>query len=180
MKGPRMPVSWVETRDVPLRELTHFPGNARRGNTHEIRASLRRTGQYRSLVVRDCPDGLVILAGNHTRDALEAERHTAARCEIITCSDDEARRINISDNRIAEIGGYDDDALVELLSLLDDDYEGTGYSDNDVQRMIGADVGERSDPPPPVPPGEFPSYDDDLETQYGCPKCGYSWSGKPK
>lgn len=172
-----MPVTFTGTRDIPIAALTRYPGNARRGNTHEIRASLRRTGQYRSLVVRDTGDGMVILAGNHTRDALEAEHHTAARCEIITCTDDEALRINIGDNRIAEIGGYDDDALVELLSYLNDDYEGTGYSENDVQRMIGAEVADRGEP---VAPDEFPSYDSDLDTQYQCPKCAYEWSGKPK
>src|SRR5262245_48831565 len=30
------------------------------------------------------------------------------------------------------------------------------------------------------PPSEFASYDEDIETQYCCPKCGYEWSGKPK
>ncbi len=29
-------------------------------------------------------------------------------------------------------------------------------------------------------PDEFPEYDDDIETEYCCPKCGYEWSGKPK
>jgi ParB-like chromosome segregation protein Spo0J len=172
-----LPVTWLETRDVPLTELTRFPGNARRGNTEEIRASLRRNGQYRALVVRDTGDGLVILAGNHTRDAIEAEHHTVARCEILTCTDAEARRINLADNRLAEIGTYDDDALVELLSYLDEDYEGTGWDENEVSRLLGAAVGERGDP---SPPDEFPGYGDDIDTQYQCPKCSYEWSGKPK
>ena len=29
-----------------------------------------------------------------------------------------------------------------------------------------------------VVPEEFKEYDEDIETQYRCPKCGYSWSGK--
>jgi len=32
----------------------------------------------------------------------------------------------------------------------------------------------------PIPPGEFPGVDENLETTYCCPKCGYEWSGKPK
>jgi hypothetical protein len=28
-------------------------------------------------------------------------------------------------------------------------------------------------------PEEFKTYDEDIETQYCCPKCGYKWSGKP-
>jgi site-specific DNA-methyltransferase (adenine-specific) len=132
-------------RDIPIRDLTRFPGNARRGNTDEIRASVRRLGQYRALVVRDTGSELVILAGNHTRDALEAEGYDAARCEVIACTDDEARRINLADNRLAELGGYDDDALVELLSYLDEDYEGTGWSAEDVEALIT--------PPEDFPPG---------------------------
>lgn len=38
--------------------------------------------------------------------------------------------------------------------------------------------------PPPerdnTPPDEFAAYDDDIDTQYCCPKCGYEWSGKPR
>src|ERR1039457_4427748 len=78
-----MPATWTSTRDVQISDLTRFPNNARRGNVEEIRKSLRRHGQYRAIVVRDTGSELVILAGNHTRDALEAEGHTAARCEVI-------------------------------------------------------------------------------------------------
>ena len=130
-------MTFTGTRDLPISSLTRFPGNARRGNTDEIRKSIRRHGQYRAIVVRDTGTELVILAGNHTRDALEAEGHESARCEVITCTDDEARRINLADNSLAEIGdGYDDDALVELLSYLDDDYEGTGWTAEDVEALI--------------------------------------------
>ncbi|MCX5066642.1 pyridoxal-phosphate dependent enzyme [Micromonospora lupini] len=129
-------MEYVETRDVPIRELTRFPGNARRGNVDRIRESIRRTGQYRSIVVRDTGEQLVILAGNHTHDAIKAEGHTTARSEIITCDDVEARRINLADNKLAELGDYDLDALAELLSYLEGDYAGTGYTDEDIQALI--------------------------------------------
>jgi hypothetical protein len=128
-------------REIPIATLTRFPGNARRGNVAEIRASVRRLGQYRTIVVRDTGSDLVILAGNHTADALAAEGHENARCEVITCTDDEARRVNLTDNRLAELPGpdgerYDDEALVELLSYLDGDYEGTGWTEEDVSALI--------------------------------------------
>lgn len=28
------------------------------------------------------------------------------------------------------------------------------------------------------PPEDFKSFDETIETQYCCPKCGYRWSGK--
>ena len=50
-----------------------------------------------------------------------------------------SRRVAIADNRLAELPAtapYDDDELVELLSYLDDDYEGTGWTAEDVEALI--------------------------------------------
>lgn len=151
--------TYVRTADIPLDELTPFPGNAKRGDVEQIRASLRKNGQYRSLVVREIPNGpLIVLAGNHTMQALTAEGRETARCEIVLCDDDTARRINLADNRTAELGAYDNDALAELLSYLDGDYEGTGYTEEDVEALItpleDADDLDGADdtPPPPADP----------------------------
>jgi hypothetical protein len=130
-----VPATWVETRDVPLTELTKYPGNARRGDVGQIRASLRKHGQYRSLIARDTGAGLVILTGNHTFEALTAEGHQAARCEIITCADDEAATINLADNRISDLGTYDDSLLAELLAGVTE-LNGTGYVDDDLDRLL--------------------------------------------
>jgi len=162
--------TYIRTADIPLDELTPFPGNAKRGDVDTIRASLRRNGQYRSLVVREIPDGpLIVLAGNHTMQALAAEGHPTARCEVVLCDDATARRINLADNRTAELGGYDNDALAELLSYMDGDYEGTGYTDEDVEALItppdieelepaGGDDDEADTTPPKEPvtkPGDI-------------------------
>ncbi|MTE20301.1 hypothetical protein F0L17_14520 [Streptomyces sp. TRM43335] len=128
---------YVGTRDIPTEQLVPFPGNAKHGDVHAIRASIDRNGQYRSLVVRETDDDrLAVLAGNHTLQALILAGHPTARCEVIHCSDDTARRINLADNRTADLGDYDRDALAELLSYLDGDYDGTGYTDDDVQALI--------------------------------------------
>ena len=57
-------------------------------------------------------------------------------------------RINLADNRLAELGGYDDDALVELLSYLDEDYEGTGWTAEDVRKLIDVPDFEPEDESP--------------------------------
>lgn len=131
-----MSATWIETRDVPVDQLTKFPGNAKRGDVKAIRESIRRHGQYRAIVVRKDGDTLTVLAGNHTFDAVLAEDHEAIRCEIITCSDDEARRINLADNRTAELGTYDDDDLLTLLKGLDGDYEGTGWTADEFDKIV--------------------------------------------
>lgn len=131
--------AYVATRDVPLDELTPYPGNAKRGDVEQIRKSLRRNGQYRSLVVREIHNGpLIVLAGNHTLQALQEEGRETARCEIVTCDDATARRINLADNRTAELGTYDSDALAELLSPIADDLEGTGFAEVDLLELLGS------------------------------------------
>jgi ParB-like nuclease domain len=126
----------LDTRDVPAGELVFFPGNARRGNVAKIRESVRRLGQYRSVVVRVTDDALVILAGNHTVKAMRAEGYETVRCELIRCTDDEAIRVNVADNRIPELAADDTDALLELLSSLDGDYEGTGWAEEDISALL--------------------------------------------
>lgn len=193
--------TYVRTAIIPLNELTPFPGNAKRGEVPVILDSLRRNGQYRSLIVREIPKGqLVVLAGNHTGQALDAhgpgachftatvggqERpcgicqgepwEPSARCEVIVCDDDTARRINLVDNKSADLGQYDRDALAELLSYLDDDYHGSGYTESEVARIIQTEL-----------PDGFPAYDESIagdlsstepgtRTSHTCPSCGHTF-----
>lgn len=153
--------TYVRTEEVPLEDLSLYPGNARRGDVRLILESLRTSGQYRSLIARQTPEGLVVLAGNHTLQALLAHGRgpctasiptfarpdadcalcygtrwdPVARVEIVECDEETARRINLVDNRAAEKGAWDLDNLVELLSYLPD-LDGTGYTDEDVERLL--------------------------------------------
>lgn len=174
----------LRTVTVPLDELRQFPGNAKRGDVPAILDSLRRNGQYRAIVVREAEgEPLTILAGNHTAQALEL--HGPGPCNvpvktatgeqpcgicggkkwqpsalvgIYSCGDDTARRINLVDNRSAELGSWDRDALAELLSCMDDDLGGTGYTDADVQLLI-------------APPLSL----DELADTYGDPETADFW-----
>ncbi|MFD8226933.1 ParB N-terminal domain-containing protein [Streptomyces massasporeus] len=199
----------VGTERVPLEDLTPFEGNARRGNVETILDSLRANGQYKPLVVRRQGETLTVLAGNHTLLAMlrheeddragcrDWELSTDRPCQVcievdaedptalahlIECDDSTATRINLVDNKAADDGGYDDEALAALLASLDDDLVGTGYAVSEADLFGQADAPEfdATAVPAPVPPAEFPSYDEDIETEHRCPKCGYEWSGKSR
>jgi ParB-like nuclease domain len=166
----RVAVTWVETREVPVQQLTRYPGNARRGNIDEIRASVRRHGQYRAVVARDTgKNGLIVLAGNHTTDALEAEGHKTVRCEIITCTDQEAKRIVVADNKLSDLAGNDNSLLAQLLADIGEDLGGTGYHDAEVTEImrVGGFLADEASSflddltfPPPRP-AEMGGIDDD-------------------
>jgi hypothetical protein len=172
--------------------------------------SLRANGQYKPLTVRRQGEALTILAGNHTylamlrheesgREAcqdwelandrpcqlcvdVDADDPTAL-AHLIECDDATATRINLVDNKAADEGDYDQEALAALLATLDDDLAGTGFAITEADAFDAAPasgVGELMPPSAPVPPDEFPSYDEDIETEHRCPKCGYEWSGKSR
>jgi hypothetical protein len=176
--------TYLRTDTVPLADLTPFPGNAKRGNVPVILESLCANGQYRSVIVREHDGQLTILAGNHTTQAIAAhgpgdcgltikrggeeepcalcgnsEWAPVVRCEIVTCDDDTARRLNLVDNKSSDDGSYDQEALAALLGNLGDDYTGTGYGDTDLEDLLAAideaaqdDAEPEDDSPPPAAP----------------------------
>lgn len=131
-----MTTEYIETRMVPLEELTMFPGNARIGDREALAESLDENGQYRSLIVRDAGDELVILCGNNTYEALESRGETAARCEIHRCDERTALRINLIDNKANDKARYDERARASLLELLDGELHGTGYGEEEVDAIL--------------------------------------------
>jgi hypothetical protein len=139
-------VRYIGTREVPIDELVTYPGNPRRGSVPVIAESLGQLGQYRSVIVRQREGKpLMILAGNHTVQAIASNRETVARVEVIECSDDEAKRINVVDNRSAELATWDGAALAAMLTQFNDDYLATGFTAADAQKVMFGGMPEPGD-----------------------------------
>lgn len=176
-----MTTEYVETRMVLLDELTPFPGNARIGDPARLAESLEANGQYRSLVVREGPDGdLTVLCGNNTLQALEARGDLEARCEIVHCDDATALRVNLVDNAASDRATYDDEARARLIAALDGAVTGSGYTEDEADTILA----RYAEPEPASyteneasPPEEFPEVDETIKTDHTCPKCGYKFSG---
>lgn len=137
----------LDALKVPIEGLTPYGSNPRRGNVEVIVESLARHGQYRPIVVR--AKTFEVLAGNHTLAAAKELGWTEIAATFVECTDDEAARIVLVDNRSADLGSYDDELLAELLSSLPD-LDGTGYDDAALAALTDIE-----DPPPldlePVP-----------------------------
>jgi hypothetical protein len=169
---------YLRTETIPLDQLTPFPGNARRGRVDVIKESIEKNGQYRSLVVREIKDGpLIVLAGNHTMLAIAELKGKQARCEIIDCDEQTARRINLVDNRSNDLAEDDEDALTELLRGLDD-AAGSGYTQDEM------DAYTREPDIPHFEPElveQQPRLDQSAVRE--CPSCHHKWrvnaSGDP-
>ena len=126
-------------------ELRPYHKNPRRGDVEAIARSLEVNGQYRPIVVnlgRHTGRPLEVLAGNHTLAAARSLGWDRIAATTVDVDDHQAARIVAADNRTADLGGYDDTALLALLQELDD-LDGTGYDDDDLAAML--DTGEAAD-----------------------------------
>lgn len=178
---PKPPTSKIAPEIAHLAEatnsLTPYYRNARRRASSVIAESLATHGQYRPIVVnRGSKTGREreILAGNGTWAEVSAIGWPEIAVTWVDVDDDEAARIVLVDNRSNDLASYDDALLADLLDGLNGDYAGTGYGQADLDALLKAATDEEATP------DEFPAYDENIETENTCPKCGYSWSGGKK
>lgn len=161
-----MDIERVETKNLKLDSE-----NARYHSDKSVKAiakSLELFGQRKPIVVTS--DNRVV-AGNGTLKAalllkwptIEAVRTPA------DWSSEKVKAFAISDNRTAELSEWDKTILSEqLLELREEDFnlEWLEFSKDILKEEKLLD--------------EFPSFDDDTETLYQCPKCHYEWNGSPR
>jgi DNA methylase/ParB-like nuclease family protein len=139
---------------VPLDSLEPWPDNPRRGDVEAIRHSLERFGQLKPIVTQ----GSRIVAGHHiVLAALECGWTHVAALDGQFADDETARAFLLADNRTAELGTIDEEALAVQLAALRS-FDGTGYTDDDratLERRLLALRGQTEDTEtgrtPPVP-----------------------------
>lgn len=157
---------------VPIDELAPFPGNPRQGDVGALSVSLLRFGVVAPARVQRSSG--YIVAGNHTWKAGRALGAAYWPSVDLDVDDREARAFLVADNRLHDLGTYDERALAAILADLasNDGLTGVGFDGEDVDELLRrlAD---------PLPPETFPDVSD-VAIEYQCPKCGHGWSGSPK
>ncbi len=156
-----------QNRMVATGELKQHPKNAKQGNVTAIGESIHENDFYGTVLVQKSTN--FILAGNHKVQAAVAAGLPEVPAMFIDCDDVKAERILLADNKIAELGTYDQRALQALLedqkrqtgSLV-----GTGYNDDDLAKMTAKQG----------PPASFPEFDEQVKVSYTCPNCHFKWS----
>jgi ParB/RepB/Spo0J family partition protein len=191
---------------VPVESLVPDPENSRRhpeDNIDAIMRSLAEFGQDQPLVVRE--EGRVIIKGNGRWEAARALGWTHVAAVLVSESEVRAAARALADNRSAELAEWDDAVLARVIERVrasdEVSTDATGFTPEDVAAVLararatlaapGGESGAVEAAPvpsaptapgpgtPAAPPEEFRSYDETIQTEYACPKCGYSWSGNP-
>ena len=122
----------------PINQLSLLPGNPRRGDVDAVKASLERFGQRKPIVVRKSDH--VVIAGNHTLQAAQALGWD--EIAVVWVDDDDAmsKAFALADNRTAELGDYDEEALAALIGevgALDPELlESTGWDSKSVSDLL--------------------------------------------
>lgn len=124
----------VDSDMVAIDSIRAHPSNPRRGDVAVIAESLTHHGQYRPIVVHKGTSH--ILAGNHTWRAAKSLGWKKIAVTWVDCTEQDAARILLADNRAADLATYDDGALAELLRSLPD-LDGTGFDRYDLERLEG-------------------------------------------
>lgn len=140
-----MPNLKVET--FKISDLSTYHKNPRRGDADAIAESLKARGQYRPIVVNigtHASHDYEILAGNHTYLAAKKLGWKTIQATTVDVDDDQAAQIVLADNRLADLGGYDDETLSALLSDVSS-LDGLGWSQDDVDELAAALEPERDD-----------------------------------
>ncbi len=155
MDQQQLAIEWVG-----IDQLFGNPANPRHNDqaVEAVAASLRRFGWQQPIVAK--PSGEVIAGNTRLKAALQlgTERVPVVRFEG---TDLDATAFAIADNRTGEIAEWDEDALRELLAVLqaEDALEGVGYSDEEIAALLaGCEEPEFDlDDPGPEPPPENPT-----------------------
>ena len=146
-------VEWVSVDTI-----SPDPANARRHgerNLDAIKASLRRFGQQKPLIV----DGNgIVRAGNGTFEAIKALGWPRVMILRTALKGSDVTAYAIADNRTAELAEWDDQALRGQLAALKDegfDLDAAGFDLGEVEALLGGLIaGEEA------PDGEGPRDDD--------------------
>lgn len=161
----------MKIESLQIESLTLDPNNARSHDDKNLRAikgSLKEFGQRKPIVVTS---DNVVIAGNGTLQAaidLGWKKIDVVRVPA-DWDADKAKAFALADNRTSELGDWNSIKLAEQLIELEEidfDIEAIGF-----EKVIERQEKELD---------EFPSFDDDTDTAYKCPKCSYEWNGSAR
>lgn len=163
-----------ELRRVKAGELHPSPHNWRRHPEHQkeaLRNVLDSVGYADAILVREVLDGYEIIDG-HLRSSLNDEQMVPVL--VLDVNEQEAKTILLTHDPIAGLSETNETQLNSLIAELE-------FDSDAINEMLAAILRDADRTPlEKIPPTDFPSFDDDIETQYKCPACQYEWSGASK
>ncbi len=130
---------------VPIGSLKPHPQNPNRGDVDAIADSIDELGYFGAVLAQiehdDGSESRTIIAGEHRWRAAQDVGAETIPVLWHRCTDNEAKKVVLGDNRFTRLGVVDDRLVHRLLTELVDDNEslaGTGYDDDDFEDLTVA------------------------------------------
>lgn len=165
---------------VRLADLTPWERNPKRiSKSHASRLLdlWQRLGQFQTIAIGPAGE---VYDGHQRLSVLKAKHGTGYEVQALQSSraltEQEREELTIAAHS-GTTGTWDWDALSGWDA---DNLQQWGFDGETLQNWqadigaLGAMLASEVEPPE-----DFGEYDEDIETEYCCPKCGYEWSGKP-
>lgn len=134
---------------VSVANLTTHPQNPRLGNVEAIKTSIAAHGFVGALIVQR--DSGHIIAGNHRYKAAVALGYQTVPVQYVDCTDDEARRLLLADNKASDGADYSPVNLAALLADLNTTdlgaASGTLFSEAEIDAILSAAARAEQSPP---------------------------------
>lgn len=162
----------LAVEEWPIENIRPYPGNPRKISDEavaKVAAVIADVGWRQPIVVDETGE---IIVGHTRRLAALSLGHTRVPVHVAKgLKPEQIRAYRIADNKVGEETEWDMDALRAELQALGDlgaDLVLTGFDADSLTELL--------DPEAPTSPEEFKSFDETIETNCECPKCGYKWS----
>ncbi len=159
--------------EQPADQFLSHPNNPR---THPQKQRDAVAGSLNSLgwiapVIVNKRTGYLIDGHERIWQALSNGNSSVPYIEVDLSEEEEALAL-VTFDWITQYAQYDQSNLDALLQTVNTDNEALQTVIGELSTLTG--LKDPAEPPP-----DFPSFDDDIDTEHCCPKCGYKWSGKP-
>ena len=141
---------------LPLDEMLSWPKNPKLHEVEQIEASMNRFGFTQPVMVDETSGRLVAGhgrlmtlkkirdGGGSPPDRVKVDDSGAWLLPVLRgvgfANEEEGAAYVVADNRLSELGGWDDSLLAEILTTLRDSniIDGIGYSANDIDSLINS------------------------------------------
>jgi hypothetical protein len=167
----------------PLGDVILDPNNA---NVHDrrsidaIKASIAKFGQVEPLILRKSTG--ILIAGEGRWIAMQELGFAHVEVRPLDVDATTAAMLSLTLNRTAELSHFDFESVATQLKGFKADGHDLGvlgWADFEVENLVGGGASPANGESTPEAPADFPEKDEEIETEYRCPKCDYRWSGKP-
>lgn len=157
---------------IPAQALLPHPANWRRhpdGQRAVLAGVLEEIGFAGAVLARQLDDGSLQLIDGHLRQET-VDGDFPVPTLVLDVTEEEALKLLASVDPIAAMAEMDAAAYDRLAGAI-------RFQDDAVNAMLEANRAAAVSAVDAQPPPEFPAYDENIATEFTCPKCGYSWSG---